>query len=80
MKAYVCLGLCIDAGSASNAQDRFDASLFQAAIAVNGLRNIQGTGHGRPFLPNVCTSQARIAIGTMGLVAERLLVMLREME
>lgn len=78
MKAYTCLGLCIDSGSASSPQDRVDAGLFQTALAVNNLRNKEGTGHGRPFLATVTPSQARIAIGAMGLVAERLLVMLKE--
>jgi hypothetical protein len=78
MKAYSCLGLCIDAGSAKSPQDRVDAGLFQTALAVNNLRNKEGTGHGRPFLPSVTRSQARIAIGAMGLVADRLLVMLKE--
>jgi hypothetical protein len=78
MKAYTCLGLCIDSGSAQSPQDRVDAGLFQTALAVNNLRNREGTGHGRPFLSGVTVSQSRIAIGAMGLVAERLLVMLKE--
>ncbi len=77
IKAYNCLGLCIDAGSARTPHDRFDAGLFQTALAVNNLRNKEGTGHGRPFLPNVTPTEARLAIGAMGLVAERLLLALK---
>jgi hypothetical protein len=43
---------------------------------VNTLRNKQGTGHGRPFLPTVTSAEARTAVEGMGLVAERLLSLL----
>ena len=72
------LGMCYDASLAKGPQERVDAALYQSACAVNGLRNKQGTGHGRPFLPTVTPSQARIAIEVMGIVAERLLVVLAE--
>lgn len=52
---------------------RLQRSLYEAACAVNGLRNKQGSGHGRPWLPSVTDAQARCAIQTMGTVAEWLL-------
>ena len=51
--------------------------LFEAALAVNTLRNKQGTGHGRPWLPTVTDDDASHAVHLMGLVAEILLVALR---
>lgn len=77
-QAYTCLGLCIDTGSAASPQDRVDAALFQAAMAANGLRNKEGTGHGRPFLSTLTESQSRIAVEIMAVVAERMLVMMKE--
>jgi hypothetical protein len=76
-QAYVSLGLCYDAGDQSPALDRLDAALYQAACAVNTLRNKEGTGHGRPFLPNITHSQARRAVQIMGIIAERLLTGLK---
>jgi hypothetical protein len=54
-------------------QLRMQRALFDAACAVNTLRNKQGTGHGRPWLPTVTESEARAAIYTMGIVADMLL-------
>lgn len=79
-QAYVSLELCHEAKNQSPALDRIDAALYQAACAANTLRNKQGTGHGRPFLPTVTQSHARRAIQVMGLVAERLLVRLQSGE
>jgi hypothetical protein len=47
--------------------------LFSAACAVNRLRNKEGTGHGRPFLPSVSEDDASLATQTMGTVAQLLL-------
>jgi len=55
------------------AECRLQRSFFDAACAVNGLRNKQGTGHGRPWVPSVTDTQARCAIQLMGTVAEWLL-------
>jgi hypothetical protein len=77
-QAYLSLGLAYEAGLTSTPVDRLDAALYQAACAVNTLRNKEGTGHGRPFLSGVTAPQARLAIETMGIVAERLLNALRE--
>lgn len=52
---------------------RLERTLYEAACAVNTLRNKQGTGHGRPWLPSVTPAEARRALQVMGLVAELLL-------
>ncbi|MCF7817823.1 MAG: abortive infection family protein [Kiritimatiellales bacterium] len=58
-------------------QCRIHRGLFEAACAVNTLRNKQGTGHGRPWLSTVTPEEARLAIQTMGLVAELMLTALK---
>jgi hypothetical protein len=58
-------------------QHRMQRGLFEAALAVNTLRNKQGTGHGRPWLPTVTDDDARHAVQLMGLVAEIVLTALR---
>lgn len=52
---------------------RLDRALYELGCAVNKLRNKEGTGHGRPWLPTVRDDEAQAAIEAMGLVAGRLL-------
>lgn len=47
--------------------------MFDLACAVNSLRNKVGTGHGRPWLPNVTDVEAKVAIESMGSIAEWML-------
>jgi hypothetical protein len=47
--------------------------MFDLACAVNTLRNKAGTGHGRPWLPNVTDAQAKAAVEFMGIIAEWML-------
>ena len=54
-------------------QKKLDRALYEAGCAVNRLRNKEGTGHGRPWLPTVTTDEARVAVELMGVIAERLL-------
>lgn len=55
------------------ASRRLERSLYDLACAVNGLRNREGVGHGRPWLPAVTSSEARVAIRAMGVVSDLLL-------
>lgn len=77
-QAYVALEMCAEASQANTPQERMDAALYALACAANNLRNKEGTGHGRPFLPSVTSDEARVAIEGMGVVAERLLAMLKK--
>jgi len=54
-------------------QYRLHRALYEAGCAVNTLRNRQGTGHGRPWLPSVSDGEARAAVQLMGIVAGFLL-------
>lgn len=59
-------------------QHRLHRALYDAACAVNTLRNKQGTGHGRPWLPSVSSVEARNATQVMGVVGELLLQILKQ--
>jgi hypothetical protein len=37
------------------------------------MRNKEGTGHGRPWLPAITDNQAKMAVQLMGMVSELLL-------
>jgi hypothetical protein len=77
-QAFVALDLAVPKdGKDDSPINRLDRGLFEAACAINTLRNKQGTGHGRPWLPTVPDHVARTAVETMGLVAERMLNVLR---
>lgn len=76
-QAFVALGLATPAQPekpGERPQDRLDRALYQAGLAVNNLRNKEGTGHGRPWLPSVSEPESKVAIEVMGIIAERLLI------
>jgi hypothetical protein len=54
-------------------QNKVDRALYQAGVAVNHLRNKEGTGHGRLWMPSVTNSEGKVAVEIMGVIAERLL-------
>jgi hypothetical protein len=79
-QAFVALGLKTSQDKAQDnepAQHGMQRALFDAACAVNRLRNKEGTGHGRPWLPTVTSEEARAAAQTMGIVSGLLLDALR---
>jgi imidazoleglycerol phosphate dehydratase HisB len=77
-QAFVAVGLAHEYRPGDKAHRRVEAALYELACAVNNLRNKEGTGHGRPWLPEVTKRQARTAIEGMGIVAETLLDALEE--
>jgi len=58
-------------------QHRLQRGLYEAACAVNTLRNKQGTGHGHPWLPSVSAEEARLVTQVMGVVGGLLLRILK---
>ena len=72
--AFVALGMATPQDSERDRKGeashrRMERALFKLACSVNSLRNKEGTGHGRPFLPSVSDSQARTAVESMGTIA-----------
>lgn len=78
--AFVALGLKTPQDkvvSGEPPQNRLHRALYEAACAINTLRNKEGTGHGRPWLPSVTAGEARHAVQVMGTVAELMLMTLK---
>lgn len=77
-QAFMELGLAIPGQSITGERAicRMERSLYELACSINSLRNKEGTGHGRPFLPNVTEDEAKVAIESIGLIAEYLLAKL----
>lgn len=77
--AFYQLGLSTpDTKGDNEATARLEISMYELGCSVNNLRNKQGTGHGRPFLPTVTDIEAKAAIESMGLISEFLLSKLKE--
>lgn len=73
-QAFMALGMAIpsDGGSDTPLQ-RLDRAYYEAGCAINTLRNKEGTGHGRPWKTSLSEVDARTAVETMGIIAERML-------
>ena len=54
-------------------QRRIERAMYELACGINQLRNKQGTGHGRPWLPSITDAEARTSTELMGVIAEYLL-------
>jgi hypothetical protein len=53
-----------------------ERGMFMSAIGVNKLRNKQGTGHGRPWLPTLTDEEAKASIEIVGSVSAYMLAKL----
>lgn len=80
-QTFVALGLATPANPVKPGeppQARMERAIFEAACAVNSLRNKTGSGHGRPFLPSLAPHEAKAAVELMGTVSGYLLTMHKE--
>lgn len=57
---------------------RYERSLYELGCSVNAIRNKEGTGHGRIFLPSITQKEAMNAIQSIGIVADYMLMKLQE--
>lgn len=82
-QAFTGLGLATDASKKEPKeppQRRVERALYELACSINALRNKEGTGHGRPFLPNVTNGEAKLAIESIGLISEFMLAKLKDIK
>lgn len=63
---------------AEHARKNLERKMYDLACAINRLRNKQGTGHGRPWLPDVEHAEAKAAVEFIGVLCERMLNKLRK--
>lgn len=52
---------------------RLERSLYETACSINNLRNKQGTGHGRPWVPDLRAAEAKASVEFIGAIAELML-------
>lgn len=80
-QAFAAVGLATPEDPVKSGEPPYrllERRLFDSALAVNTLRNKQGSGHGHAFLPTIDSDQARIAAEMMATVSELLLNALRQ--
>ena len=76
-QAFVALGLATPQDppkKGESPQRTLERALFDAACAINRLRNREGTGHGRPWPAAITSEDAKEATELMGIIAGRLLL------
>lgn len=74
--AYVAIGLATPQHAVEPReppQHKTERAMFALAVSINAMRNKLGTGHGRPWLPDVSDTEARAAVQFMGTIAEWML-------
>ena len=70
-QAFVALGFKTPADAPVNGeppQCRMQRGMYEMACAMNTLRNKQGTGHGRPWLPEIDVPEARHLTQAVGVI------------
>jgi hypothetical protein len=77
-QAFLALGLAAqrpqpEMGGLEGARAAMTVSLYELGCSVSRLRNKAGSGHGRPFVPELTPAEIRAATEAAGLVAGRLL-------
>ncbi len=55
-----------------------ERNLYDLACSINRLRNKQGTGHGRPWIPDLKDDESKEAIRFIGLISDKMLRKLKE--
>lgn len=75
-QAFTALGLTTTAEhetSGEHPRKNMERKMYELACSINRLRNKEGTGHGRPWLPEISSDEARASIEFIGTISERLL-------
>lgn len=72
-QAFEAAGMAATEREATTPVRKLEAALYETGCKVNTLRNKEGSGHGRPWLPNVTDVEARAALRTMATIADLML-------
>jgi Abortive infection C-terminus len=72
-QAFAALEMAATEAVATSRVRKLEVALFEAGCKVNALRNKDGVGHGRPWLPDVTDAEARAALRTMATISDLML-------
>ncbi|UTH16252.1 abortive infection family protein [Macrococcus epidermidis] len=85
-QAFLAVDLCSNNNEINgddqsiNARKEVEYSLYKLGCSINKYRNKVGIGHGRPFVPEISEEYSKVAIESMGMIAELLLSKLKNTE
>ncbi len=80
-QAFILLGMATSQDKKNEGEHprkEIERNLFEIACKINRLRNKQGSGHGRPFLPDLTNKESIEAIRLIGIISEKMLNKLNE--
>lgn len=80
-QAFTALGISTTADKEEDGEHprkNMERKMYDLACSINRLRNKQGTGHGRPWLPDVSDDEAKASIEFIGTISERMLIELKK--
>jgi hypothetical protein len=80
-QAFICLDMATPQTKKEEGEHprkEIERNYYNIACSINRLRNKQGTGHGRPWMPDVTISEAKEAIQMMGIIADKMLTRLKK--
>lgn len=80
-QAFTALDMATPADKEKNGEHprrNLERKMYELACAINRLRNKQGTGHGRPWVPDLTNEEARSGIEFIGIISERMLMELKK--
>lgn len=77
-QAFTALGMSTQNIPSPLPQQKLEKNMYELACSINNLRNKEGSGHGRPWLPNVSNIEAKAAIEFIGIISEVLLSKLED--
>ena len=79
-QAFTALGMTAQtpASAKLSPQSRLENTMYEMACSINALRNQEGSGHGRPWLPQLTAVEAKASVEFIGVILEVLLTRLEE--
>ena len=80
-QAFVVLGMATSQDKkvgSEHPRKEIERNLYDLACSINRLRNKQGTGHGRPWIPDLKDNEAKETIQLIGLISDKMLRKLKE--
>lgn len=80
-QAFTALGFATSAEkeqAGEHPRKNMERKMYDMACSINRLRNKQGTGHGRPWVPELTQEEAKISIEIIAIISERMLKELKK--
>ncbi|AJS58272.1 abortive infection family protein [Paenibacillus sp. IHBB 10380] len=80
-QAFIALGMVTSQHTAQPNEAitaKYERALYDLGCAINNMRNKEGTGHGRPFMPTITQAEAYSAIQSIGIISDYMIRKLKQ--